>query len=186
MAFGPSKRLKWRSTIILGSYPNQNGPTNFAEEPKSIQVRITEVSRLKIQLTISGAKEQIVVNAKPPLLQTEMAAFFFSRSSRVSPGLSPAPTVTTITLAVAQSSKSPACTKVVCAHGSAWLMSSASPSALLRSRLISTMSGANPDSNNAYAVVAPTLPTPTIATRSFDISLPPFLSVSWAAIELMA
>ena len=33
MAFGPSKRLKWRSTIILGSYPNQNGPTNFAEEP---------------------------------------------------------------------------------------------------------------------------------------------------------
>jgi hypothetical protein len=39
---------------------------------KSVQVRITEVSRLKIQLTISGAKEQVLV-AKPPLLQTENA-----------------------------------------------------------------------------------------------------------------
>src|SRR5271157_410961 len=38
MAFGPSKRLKWRSTIILGSYPNQNGPTNFAEEPHLLTV----------------------------------------------------------------------------------------------------------------------------------------------------
>src|SRR6266852_722794 len=40
---------------------------------KSVQVQITEVSRLKIQLTISGAKEQITVSAKPPLLQTENA-----------------------------------------------------------------------------------------------------------------
>jgi hypothetical protein len=40
---------------------------------KSIQVQITEVSRLKIQLTISGAKEQITVSAKLPLLQTENA-----------------------------------------------------------------------------------------------------------------
>src|ERR1700745_2577321 len=40
---------------------------------KSVQVRITEVSRLKIQLTISGAKEQITVSADPPLLQTENA-----------------------------------------------------------------------------------------------------------------
>src|SRR6202171_171750 len=40
---------------------------------KSVQVQITEVSRLKIQLTISSAKEQITVNAKPPLLQTENA-----------------------------------------------------------------------------------------------------------------
>jgi len=37
---------------------------------KSIQVQITEVSRLKIQLTISGAKEHITVSADPPLLQT--------------------------------------------------------------------------------------------------------------------
>jgi Carboxypeptidase regulatory-like domain/TonB-dependent Receptor Plug Domain len=40
---------------------------------KSVQVQITEVSRLKIQLTIRGAKEQITVSAKPPLLQTENA-----------------------------------------------------------------------------------------------------------------
>src|ERR1700757_2144027 len=40
---------------------------------KTVQVQITEVSRLKIQLTISGAKEQITVSAKPPLIQTENA-----------------------------------------------------------------------------------------------------------------
>src|SRR6266481_530252 len=40
---------------------------------KSVQVQITEVSRLNIQLTISGAKEQITVSADPPLLQTENA-----------------------------------------------------------------------------------------------------------------
>jgi Carboxypeptidase regulatory-like domain len=40
---------------------------------KSVQVRITEVSRLRIQLTISGAKAQITINPKPPLLQTENA-----------------------------------------------------------------------------------------------------------------
>ena len=40
---------------------------------KGIRVRITEVRRLKIQLSISGAKEQIAVSAKPPLLQTENA-----------------------------------------------------------------------------------------------------------------
>jgi hypothetical protein len=40
---------------------------------KGVLVQITEVSRLKIQLTISRAKEQITVNAKPPLLQTENA-----------------------------------------------------------------------------------------------------------------
>src|SRR6267378_1738490 len=40
---------------------------------KSVQVQITEVSRRKIQLTISGAKEQITVSADPPLLQTENA-----------------------------------------------------------------------------------------------------------------
>ena len=40
---------------------------------KSVLVQITEVSRLKIHLTISSAKEQITVSAKPPLLQTENA-----------------------------------------------------------------------------------------------------------------
>src|SRR5882724_8123870 len=38
-----------------------------------VQVQITEVSRLKIQLGLSGAKEQIAVSAKPSLLQTENA-----------------------------------------------------------------------------------------------------------------
>ena len=38
---------------------------------KSVQVQITEVTRLKIQLMISSAKEQITVSASPPLLQTE-------------------------------------------------------------------------------------------------------------------
>jgi hypothetical protein len=38
-----------------------------------VQVRITEVSRVKIQLALSGAKEQIAVSAAPPLLQTENA-----------------------------------------------------------------------------------------------------------------
>jgi hypothetical protein len=42
---------------------------------KGVGVRITEVSRLKIQLTIGGAKEQITVSAVPPLLQTENATF---------------------------------------------------------------------------------------------------------------
>jgi hypothetical protein len=40
---------------------------------KGVHVQITEVSRLKVQLTIGGAKEQITVSAKPPLLQTENA-----------------------------------------------------------------------------------------------------------------
>src|ERR1700757_5165928 len=40
---------------------------------KDVEVRITEVSRLKIQLTIGGAKEQTAVSAKPPLVQTENA-----------------------------------------------------------------------------------------------------------------
>lgn len=40
---------------------------------KDVQVQITEVSRLKIQLTIRGTKEEITVSAKPPLLQTENA-----------------------------------------------------------------------------------------------------------------
>jgi Carboxypeptidase regulatory-like domain len=40
---------------------------------KGVQVQITEVSRLKIQLKIGGAKEQIAISAEPPLLQTENA-----------------------------------------------------------------------------------------------------------------
>src|SRR6202022_2626645 len=38
-----------------------------------VQVQITEVSRLKIQLALSGAKQQIAISAKVPLLQTENA-----------------------------------------------------------------------------------------------------------------
>ena len=38
-----------------------------------VQVQITEVSKLKIQLVLSGAKEQIAVSAAPSLLQTESA-----------------------------------------------------------------------------------------------------------------
>jgi hypothetical protein len=40
---------------------------------KGVQVQITEQTRVKIQLTIGGAKEQIAVSAKPPLVQTENA-----------------------------------------------------------------------------------------------------------------
>ena len=40
---------------------------------KNVRVQITEVSRLKLQLTITGVKEQTTVSAKPPLLQTENA-----------------------------------------------------------------------------------------------------------------
>jgi hypothetical protein len=39
---------------------------------KAVRVRITEVNRLRIQLVLSGAKEQIAVSAQP-LLQTENA-----------------------------------------------------------------------------------------------------------------
>src|SRR5260370_14690127 len=38
-----------------------------------VQVQITEVSRVKIQLALSGAKEQVAVSAAPSLLQTENA-----------------------------------------------------------------------------------------------------------------
>ncbi len=40
---------------------------------QDVQVQITEVSRLTIQLTLHGAKEQVTVSAKPALLQTENA-----------------------------------------------------------------------------------------------------------------
>src|SRR5690349_10579984 len=40
---------------------------------KALRVRITEVTRLNIQLVLGGAKEQVAVTAKPPLLQTENA-----------------------------------------------------------------------------------------------------------------
>jgi hypothetical protein len=40
---------------------------------KGVHVQLTEVSRLKIQLPIGGAKEQIAVSAKLPLIQTENA-----------------------------------------------------------------------------------------------------------------
>jgi hypothetical protein len=40
---------------------------------KDVQVQITEVSQVKIQLALSGAKEQIAVSAAPSLLQAENA-----------------------------------------------------------------------------------------------------------------
>jgi carboxypeptidase family protein len=40
---------------------------------KAVQVQITEVSKVKIPLALSGAQEQFAVNAAPPLLQTENA-----------------------------------------------------------------------------------------------------------------
>src|ERR1700724_3094846 len=40
---------------------------------KNVRVQFTEVSRLKLQLTITGVKEQIAVIASPSLLQTENA-----------------------------------------------------------------------------------------------------------------
>jgi hypothetical protein len=40
---------------------------------KGVQVQITEVSRVKLQLALAGAKGQIAVSAAPPLLQTENA-----------------------------------------------------------------------------------------------------------------
>src|SRR6201987_2776842 len=60
--------------LTLGNYDLTVRASGF--EPlvlKSVQVQITEVTRLKIQLTISGAKEQITVSADPPLLQTQNA-----------------------------------------------------------------------------------------------------------------
>ena len=38
-----------------------------------VRVQITEVSRVKLQLALAGAKEQIAVSAARPLLQTENA-----------------------------------------------------------------------------------------------------------------
>src|SRR5947209_18010455 len=38
-----------------------------------VRVQITEVSKLNIQLALSGAKEQVAVSAAPSLIQTENA-----------------------------------------------------------------------------------------------------------------
>jgi Carboxypeptidase regulatory-like domain/TonB-dependent Receptor Plug Domain len=40
---------------------------------KSVRVRITEVTRLSIELVLRGGKEHIAISDKPPLLQTENA-----------------------------------------------------------------------------------------------------------------
>src|ERR1700757_1761087 len=40
---------------------------------KNVRVQITQRSRLKLQLSVGGAKDQILVSAKPPLVQTENA-----------------------------------------------------------------------------------------------------------------
>src|ERR1700734_1656558 len=57
-----------------GNYDLTVGAAGF--EPfllNGVQVQITEVSRVKIQLALSGAREQVAVSATPPLLQTENA-----------------------------------------------------------------------------------------------------------------
>src|SRR6202044_801477 len=57
-----------------GNYDLTVGAAGF--EPfllNGVQVQITEVSRVKIQLALSGAREQVAVIAAPPLLQTENA-----------------------------------------------------------------------------------------------------------------
>lgn len=60
--------------LVPGSYDLTVRASGFQPLTlKGVQVRITEISRLKIQLTVSGAKEQIVVSAAPYLLQTENA-----------------------------------------------------------------------------------------------------------------
>jgi len=63
-----------RSFLTPGDYDLTVRVSGF--EPlilKNVQVQITEVNRLKLQLTITGVKEQTTVSAKPPLLQTENA-----------------------------------------------------------------------------------------------------------------
>jgi Carboxypeptidase regulatory-like domain/TonB-dependent Receptor Plug Domain len=60
--------------LIPGNYDLTVRATGF--EPfdlKGVQVQITEVSRVKVQLTVGGVKTKITVSATPPLLQTENA-----------------------------------------------------------------------------------------------------------------
>jgi Carboxypeptidase regulatory-like domain len=60
--------------LTPGNYDLAVRATGF--EPfilNGVRVQITELNRLKIQLTVGGAKEQITASAKPPLLQTENA-----------------------------------------------------------------------------------------------------------------
>jgi len=60
--------------LIPGNYDLTVRATGF--EPlvlKGVQVQITEVSRVKVQLTISGIKTRIRVSSAPPLLQTDNA-----------------------------------------------------------------------------------------------------------------
>src|SRR6516162_2823570 len=40
MASGLSKQLKSRSTILLETYPNRNGPTNSAKEPNKERIGV--------------------------------------------------------------------------------------------------------------------------------------------------
>jgi uncharacterized protein with GYD domain len=58
--------------LTSGSYDMTVRASGF--EPfilTGVQVQITEVSRVKLQLALAGAKEQIAVSAAPALLQTE-------------------------------------------------------------------------------------------------------------------
>ena len=60
--------------LVPGSYDLTARAPGF--EPLvliGVQVRITEVNRLKIQLSIGSAKERLAVSVQPPLVQTENA-----------------------------------------------------------------------------------------------------------------
>src|SRR5215469_10451789 len=68
--------------------------------------------------------------------------------------------------ATQQSEKSPAKTRAEWENTSASARSWTWPSARFLSRSTRTISGAVPEMSNAYAVVEPTKPVPTIATRA--------------------
>ena len=95
----------------------------------------------------------------------KIAAFFWTRSMRVSPGFWAAPAAMTVTAAPRQSEIGPAQTRAVRAKGTACMRSIASPSALRSLASDRTISDASPDRRSPKAKVEPTAPVPTTATR---------------------
>ncbi len=98
-------------------------------------------------------------------ISRKIAAFFLTRSSRVSPGFWPAPAEMTVMAAPAQSSIVPAQIRVVRANGTVCMRSIASPSALRALASTRTISAARPPRRRLKANVEPTAPVPTTATR---------------------
>ena len=95
----------------------------------------------------------------------KIAAFFCTRSMRVSPGFWAAPAAITVTAAPRQSETGPAQTRAVRANGTACMRSIASPSAFRSLASDRTISDARPESRSPKAKVEPTAPVPTTATR---------------------